>query len=306
VIIAPVSSSILTHVGEIKVFRRVESKKRTMGEYLEQEFPEVDVHTAVTKETKPDVYNRIADLTHDTDATNYFRSLMNRLPASEKVDLTNMGKNAAANWSYDHEKNFYPGAMEVIGRRSQTHFVTSEQNIDRTMWDHLKHHLYIERFYDVLDYSNHDDWKAVEMISGNIVASARGLAKIGAYMANGGAHQGKRIMSKEAAATFHSDYTKERDLILMYPAERALSGVDRFSEHPVDELPLEEFVQMIKWRSGYVGLSGYGGTVFQWNPEHNISFGYLIGDLTPTSKEPYQMKAARLQGIVKDIIKNKK
>jgi hypothetical protein len=101
-------------------------------------------------------------------------------------------------------------------------------------------------------------------------------------------------MSKEACEKFHSDFTTSRDLILMYPAERALSGVDRFRDRPIEDLPLAEFAQMMKWRDGYVGLSGYGGTVFQWNPEHNISFGYLIGDLTPTTKEPYQMKAARL------------
>jgi len=89
------------------------------------------------------VYNRIADLTHDTDASPYFESLMNRLPASEKPDTTNMGKNAAALWNYDHEKNFFPGAMELIGRRSQTRFITSDENLDRTMWDHIKHHLNI-------------------------------------------------------------------------------------------------------------------------------------------------------------------
>jgi hypothetical protein len=108
-----------------EVFRRVEPSGRTMGEYLEQEFAEVDVHTRVLKSNKA-VYDRIADLTHDTDASGYFESLMARLPASEIRDQTNMGKNAAASFGYDHEKMFMPDAMELIGRRSQTTFVTSD------------------------------------------------------------------------------------------------------------------------------------------------------------------------------------
>ncbi len=44
-----------------------------------------------------------------------------------------------------------------------------------------------------------------ETIACGTYASARGLAKLGRYMANGGAFDGHRLMSEEAWADMHSE-----------------------------------------------------------------------------------------------------
>ena len=38
-------------------------------------------------------------------------------------------------------------------------------------------------------------------------------------------------------------------------------------------------LDMHKGREGFVGWMGYGGSVFMWNPENKIGFGYVPFDL---------------------------
>ena len=52
---------------------------------------------------------------------------------------------------------------------------------------------------------NSEDWRRAELLSANISASARGLAKLGTYMTNKGTADGKTIMSEASWQEFHSD-----------------------------------------------------------------------------------------------------
>ena len=55
------------------------------------------------------------------------------------------------------------------------------------------------------DPFNSEDWRRAEILSANISASARGLAKLGTYMTNKGSTDGHTIMSEASWQEFHSD-----------------------------------------------------------------------------------------------------
>lgn len=54
-----------------------------------------------------------------------------------------------------------------------------------------------------MEWANSRDWRACEMLSANVQASARGLSKLGSYMAQGGTADGRTIMSEEGWEEFH-------------------------------------------------------------------------------------------------------
>ena len=139
--------------------------------------------------------------------------------------------------------------------------------------------------------------KTGEIPSGNGHGTAKGLAKIAAVMANKGKLDGNRIISEEAWDSLHSNCETKP----MYPhngsANFSQGGVNRFDtvDNPY------EFFKSNEYRKGFVGWIGMGGSVFQWNPEHRIGFGY-----TPTFlswEDPSNTKAALLQQKVVECIK---
>ena len=52
---------------------------------------------------------------------------------------------------------------------------------------------------------NTEEWRRAEFLSANISASARGLAKLGTFMANKGTVDGKTIMSEASWQDFHAN-----------------------------------------------------------------------------------------------------
>ncbi len=57
-------------------------------------------------------------------------------------------------------------------------------------------------------------------------------------------------------------------------------------------------------RENFVGWHGFGGSVFQWHPEHNIGFGFV-----PTQLAWYDFankRGAELQQAVVNCVKNLK
>ena len=60
------------------------------------------------------------------------------------------------------------------------------------------------------------------------------------------------------------------------------------------DLSLKNFTEQVCGREGYVGWSGYGGSVMQWNPTLKIGFGYVPFDqFIPTDIDC--VRAKRLQ-----------
>lgn len=56
-----------------------------------------------------------------------------------------------------------------------------------------------------MTFLNHPEWRKAEYLSGNVSASARGLAKLGTYMVNKGTMNGKTIMTEDAWNKFHAN-----------------------------------------------------------------------------------------------------
>ena len=93
-------------------------------------------------------------------------------------------------------------------------------------------------------------------VNGN--CSARGLAKLGAVMANQGTLAGLTLLSNKAWQALHSEATQAT--IWALDTNFTQGGVNKFEEEG--------------GRDGYYGWFGYGGSVFQWHPDLNIGFGY--------------------------------
>jgi len=49
-----------------EIFRRIDKKERTIGEFLKEEMPDIDAHTGITDES---IHARIANLRHNPSAT---------------------------------------------------------------------------------------------------------------------------------------------------------------------------------------------------------------------------------------------
>ena len=106
-------------------------------------------------------------------------------------------------------------------------------------------------------------------VNGN--CCARGLAKLGAVMANRGSFQGVRILSDSAWVAMHGEATE--GLIVGNNTLFTQGGVAQFEE---------EDRSHTNGRHGYFGWMGFGGSVFQWHPELRIGFGYVPTLLTWT------------------------
>lgn len=50
-----------------------------------------------------------------------------------------------------------------------------------------------------------------------------------------------------------------------------------------------------KWVEGFWGWMGFGGSIFQWNPDLELSFAYVPADLM--AMDGYNSRALRLQSI---------
>merc|ERR1712179_119047 len=138
----------------------------------------------------------------------------------------------------------------------------------------------------IFSFFNSDLGRTAELPSLNANCSARGLAIVGACMANHGKFKGVQVLSEKTWATLHSDPTEK--LVFNKMKTNITNGG----------------VQV--YPTGWVGWGGIGGSTFQWHPELGLSFAYIPtyldwGDLTFS-------KAANLQAKVEEChrLSNKK
>lgn len=87
---------------------------------------------------------------------------------------------------------------------------------------------------------NHEDWRAGEIFSANVGSSARGLAKLGAYMSNKGTFNGKTIMSQKTWDVFHGDESTTMDYIVRMPTTFTNGGVAHFTLDTIDQVTKDE------------------------------------------------------------------
>jgi len=130
---------------------------------------------------------------------------------------------------------------------------------------------------------NLDVMRKGETSSANGNCSARGLAKVAAAMANKGTFNGVQILSNKAWEALHSEPTYE-NLWGLLPTNFTQGGVEKFTKET--------------GREGYYGWFGYGGSVFQWNPELRVGFAFV-----PTSLHWYDMTNTRGKMLQQEVVK---
>ena len=133
-------------------------------------------------------------------------------------------------------------------------------------------------------------WRHTESPHGNVHASARGLARVAAAMADQGALGDVRILSREGWSLLHDNSTVEVDAamgkcrtqftqgiqyqVLVSNGSNIFltpGGVNMFVDYDDDVLSERVFKS---GRHGFIGWLGFGGSVLQWHPSARIGFGY--------------------------------
>ncbi len=127
----------------------------------------------------------------------------------------------------------------------------------------------METMADLGSLFNDPSLRQGETPSANAHASARGLAKLGAMLANQGTLGNREIMSQESWNDMHAN-----------PVSRYMLLTTHFSQGGVNHYRLPALSSHMdrsgnKGREGFWGWMGLGGSIFQWHPEHKIGFGFV-------------------------------
>ena len=159
------------------------------------------------------------------------------------------------------------------------------------------------------------DGKEVSMgegISAFCNASARGLAKLAAIMANKGTQFGKTILSEKGFTEMHAEPILKAELdggmITNYTKGGCNLHIDLKGTNT--ELPQHSFTMPLIRdlaydymgnRVGYYGWYGMGGSIFMWNPEYKIGFAYVPTDLM--ALDLGNVRNSNIQKKVVEIVK---
>jgi CubicO group peptidase (beta-lactamase class C family) len=136
-------------------------------------------------------------------------------------------------------------------------------------------------------------------------ASARGLAHFGAFFANGGSLGGKTIISEDTCTSMLSEPTLKVEVDGMLITNYTQGGLCKFEAFPEPKPKIKYSHELMEYvadeqnknRLGYYGWYGMGGSIFQINPDKNISFAYVPCDLIGLD-----MVNSRNQDIQKKIV----
>ena len=229
-----------------EIFRRVDPAKRTIGEFIREELAgplDADVILGVREEE----LSRIAPLSAPT--------LMRCFLESLKPSL--LGRRL--------EWNFFSLCRALLDVYLASRDGTAGSNpvsvtgLSSTDWSQLP-----AFFGDPLILRG-------ECPSGTVQASARGLAKVAAMMANRGQWQGQRVLSENAWQSMHA--MPIRAEMGSFYATLCQGGVAQFHKTDAKNPRMER--KFHSGREGYYGWLGVGGSIFQWHPELKIGFAYV-------------------------------
>ena len=123
----------------------------------------------------------------------------------------------------------------------------------------------------MIDAFNSREVAMGETPSANTHASARGLARLAAMMADKGSFEGKEFISTTAWDALHAEAT-EADMGFI-STRFTQGGVASFSYVSNPSSTLDSGLN--NGREGFFGWMGLGGSLFQWHPELRIGFGYV-------------------------------
>jgi CubicO group peptidase (beta-lactamase class C family) len=148
-------------------------------------------------------------------------------------------------------------------------------------------------------------WKGINFFNERAVAmgetpsaasncSARGLAKIAAMMSAGGKWDGREFLSTEAWSALHDDPIEAH--MGFSPTIFTQGGVNQFVEVNDQSTGIDRAFNV--GREGFYGWMGLGGSIFQWNPKHQIGFGFVptslhVVDILNERGKTYQAEVLR-------------
>ena len=124
--------------------------------------------------------------------------------------------------------------------------------------------------------------------------SARGLAKIAAMMSAGGKWAEREFLSEEAWQAMHDDPVEAE---MGFGATNfTQGGVNLFTEVSAKSSGLDRAFNV--GREGFYGWMGFGGSIFQWHPRHEIGFGFVptslhVVDILNERGKTYQAEVLR-------------
>jgi CubicO group peptidase (beta-lactamase class C family) len=131
--------------------------------------------------------------------------------------------------------------------------------------------------------------------------SARGLAKIAAMMSIGGKWAGREFLSEEAWKAMHEDPVEAE---MGFGATHfTQGGVNLFVDVGTKSTGLDRAFNV--GREGFYGWMGFGGSIFQWHPQHQIGFGFVptslhVLDIVNERGKVYQAEVLRCVGKLKE------
>ena len=202
-----------------EIFRRVDPQGKTIGEFLDLE---------ISKKLNVDVFVGCS-------RENYFP--VNEIPVTSSV---------------------FQSVKKSLGLNSWSELTFKELLGMLTSMNSLKSATHIEGMTHFTNF-NEPNLRKSETSGAGANCSARGLARVGAAMANKGELDGTRLMSEDTWKSMHDKATID---FLMPPFPTKVAFTQGGVADYVDE------------RVGWYGWLGYGGSVFQWHPELKIGFGY--------------------------------
>jgi CubicO group peptidase (beta-lactamase class C family) len=123
-------------------------------------------------------------------------------------------------------------------------------------------------------YVNTPAWRAAEIPSTNGHGNARGVARVYAALANGGAVDGVRILSSDMLAAATIEQSNGFDLINQRPSRFGLGFQLTQPERPLGPNPRA------------FGHFGAGGSLGFCDPDAGIAFGYVTNDMGPRWQNP--------------------
>lgn len=121
---------------------------------------------------------------------------------------------------------------------------------------------------------NRTAWRDAELPSTNGHASARGLARVFAALANDGALDGVRLLEPATLATATDEHACGDDLVLLRPSRFGLGFQLTQPERPLGP------------NAGAFGHFGSGGALGFGDPEARLAFGYVMNHMGPRWQNP--------------------
>ena len=244
-----------------EIFRRVHPEGKTIGEYLEAE---------ISKPLDADVFVGVPGSREEDYAQVRNFELQKMICESMKCGTK------ATDLNFIQLMSLLNKIRKMLQEGSETPPFKPYKDVDM----------------DIDAMMNIDIVRRGESSSANGNCSARGLAKLGAAMANKGTFKGVKILGDKGWQALHADptFSAMYDDGMDVPTNFTQGGINKFE------------VVGGGGRDGYYGWAGFGGSVFQWNLEHKIGFAYTCTLLH--WEDLVNEKGKRLQEEVIKCVKN--